>query len=122
MFVKHTYVNEKEFDPKWLPKDLESHGRFNDLPTPHREIEWHEYVHKVGLASSIGHEYRQIKLPDTPGVRSAYITWHGSFGLVVILPNKWTLKDRKTHYEEPARFFIVCEYKTPEWVAKHGTE
>lgn len=112
---KITYCDDKDI-PKF--SYLEDLGNFNNLPTPNKIIDWHEYFR----LQSECFDYRDFRQVLKAGDRE-FRCFHNveclfghTLGLAVVQPADWHLEGGKTfkYAEEPVYVRLGCDHKWEE--------
>lgn len=114
-------AEKRDIISKWFW--LKSYGNYNTMPQPYKEITEDEYIHKTMSYSPKYSEYRQVRglLPDR--MMSCHIHWYSGFGIAIVHPNRWGMKDGKIHWEERTLYYLIgCDHKMVELSQKQCRE
>ncbi len=94
--------------PQWIT-DM---GNHNKLPTPYREISWHEFFSRWTYNIEFI-DFRQINID---GVRNVHILWFFNEALAIAKPTKWKCgadefkRDGIIYDDKPRFFHIGCDH------------
>jgi hypothetical protein len=89
----------------------------NGMPTPFREIDWHEFIYYSGryCIQFIDNERWVLNFPKPDQSITLTIYWYHDFGVGFTKPSGWHLKGQKIVYNEDVKYFYFgCEHQNRE--------